>query len=140
MLLIIMIFLQRLPKIALFFSTLLWDLNLLKYWWSITHSLPRHGRFWYLKETITKSQCCTQQTLLKSDVKNEDTCNIWQYLVKMKEKLHFVDKIFNFKRKILLFNEFLMFWGFENCPWCDFYHVWSSFNLNFCHLFPGKSM
>ena len=29
-------------------------------------------------------------------------------------------QIFNLKRKILLFIKFLMFWGFQNCPWCDF--------------------
>ena len=49
----------------------------------MTHSLPRHGRFLYLTETMTKSHCSTQQTLLKSDVKNKDISNI---LVKMKEK------------------------------------------------------
>ena len=106
----------------------------------MTHSLPRHGRFWYLTETMTKSQCSTQQTLLKSDVKNKDISNI---LVKMKEKTctfseHF-DQIFNFKRWILLFNEFLMFWGFQNCPWCDFYHFWISFNLIFVICFLVKS-
>ena len=61
----------------------------------------------------------------------------------MKEKTctfseHF-DQIFNLKRKILLFNEFLMFWGFQNCPWCDFYHVWISFNLIFVICFLVKS-
>ena len=49
---------------------------------------------------MTKSQCSTQQTLLKSDVKNEDISNI---LVKMKEKTcifsEHVDQFFNFKRK-----------------------------------------
>ena len=61
----------------------IWIFSNTDYWWSITHSLPRHGRFLYLTETMTKSHCSTQQTLLKSDVKNKDISNI---LVKMKEK------------------------------------------------------
>ena len=114
----------------LFCSTLLLHLNLLKYWWSMTHSLPRHGRFWYLTETMTKSQCSTQQTLLKSDVKNKDISNI---LVKMKEKTctfseHF-DQIFNLKRKILLFINPNRFTWSLFCPWHDFVsfitHRWS---------------
>ena len=37
---------------AIICSTLLLGLNLLKYWWFITHSLPRHGWFLYLTETF----------------------------------------------------------------------------------------
>ena len=32
-----------------------------------------------------------------------------------------------------------MFWGFQNCPWCNFYHVWISFNLIFVICFLVKS-
>ena len=85
---------------TLFCSTLLLDLNLPKYWWSITHSLPRHGQYWYLTETLTKNQCSAQQTLLKSDVKNEHISNIWS---KWKKKLALFQSIliksYNLKSK-----------------------------------------
>ena len=50
-------------------------LNLFKYWWSLTHSLPRHGRFWYLKEILIKSQYSAQQSHPKSDVKIKNISN-----------------------------------------------------------------
>ena len=43
----------------------------------MTHSLPRHGRFLYLTETLIKSKYSAQQSHPKSDVKNEDISNNW---------------------------------------------------------------
>ena len=60
---------------AIIYSPLLLGLNLFKYWWSLTHSLPRHGRFWYLKEILIKSQYSAQQSHPKSDVKIKNISN-----------------------------------------------------------------
>ena len=43
----------------------------------MTHSLPRHGRFLYLTETLMESKYSAQQSHPKSDVKNEDISNNW---------------------------------------------------------------
>ena len=37
----------------------------------------------------------------------------------------------NVLEKNIVLNAFLRFWGFQKCPWCPFYHIWNSFNLNF---------
>ena len=68
-------------------STLLLDLNLLKYWWPITHSLPRHGRFWYLKETLIKSQCSAPQSHLKVRCQNQEYFNLHDLTRKQKTKI-----------------------------------------------------
>ena len=79
--------LQGLPQIALFFSTLLLDLNLLKYWWLITHSLPRHGRFCYLTETLIKSQCSAQQSHPKVRCQNQEYFNLHDFTRKQITKI-----------------------------------------------------
>ena len=47
-----------------------------KYWWPMTHSLPRHGRFLYLKETLKFSQHCVLHGHLKWEVNFWDFVNI----------------------------------------------------------------
>ena len=63
------------------------DLNLLKYWWLITHSLPRHGRFCYLTETLIKSQCSAQQSQLKVKCQNQEYFNLHDLTGKQKTKI-----------------------------------------------------
>ena len=47
-----------------------------KYWWPMTHSLPRHGRFLYLTETLKFSQYCGLQGHPKWEVNFRDFVNI----------------------------------------------------------------
>ena len=132
-------FIQGVHWNEFFCSSLLFGLNLLKCWWSMTHSLLRHGRFWYLKETLIKSQYGGQQSHCQSDVKIEDFSNI---LLKLMKKLHVFKNFgenFCFIEKDIVFNEFPMFWWFQNCTWCGFYHIWNSFNLIFASHVVVKS-
>ena len=67
---------QCVNQIAIFFISLWGGLDFMKYWWSMTLLLPRHGQFSYLTETFIRSQYYGIQNQSHSEVKMKDIENI----------------------------------------------------------------